>query len=179
MAAASRESGGWRWFVSTLSRPILGVSTTCTATSGNGWRIAGSKKCRQSWRWHGEVARLRPSRIARSPSVPPDQHACSCEGFRMPAHRNGGAGTGAGVRKPPGKERASSGGKRAPRVLWGFRCSGVAAGPRRTTASRVGWIGDGARLRREAGLDPLICMQPRLYPTGSVSDRTSTVAASP
>ena len=31
----------------------------------------------------------------------------TCEGFRMPAHRDGWAGTGAGVRKPPGKEPAS------------------------------------------------------------------------
>src|SRR5262245_52081396 len=30
-----------------------------------------------------------------------------CEGFRMPAHGEGEAGTGAGVRKPPGKEPAS------------------------------------------------------------------------
>jgi hypothetical protein len=33
----------------------------------------------------------------------------NCEGFRMPAHRDSEADTGAGVRKPPGKEPASHG----------------------------------------------------------------------
>lgn len=32
-----------------------------------------------------------------------------CDGFRMPAHRDGAAHAGAGVRKPPGKEGAGSG----------------------------------------------------------------------
>jgi hypothetical protein len=45
-----------------------------------------------------------PSRKGRSL---PEVNVRTCEGFRMPAHRDSEAGTGAGVRKPPGKEPAS------------------------------------------------------------------------
>src|SRR5579863_5834402 len=41
-----------------------------------------------------------------------------CEGFRMTAHRDGWAGTGAVVRKPPGKEPAGCGAQRC-RTLYG------------------------------------------------------------
>jgi hypothetical protein len=50
----------------------------------------------------------------------------SCEGFRMPADRDGGAGTGAGVRKPPGKDARVV--KRA-----------GAAGTMGISRSRTGW----------------------------------------
>ena len=38
-----------------------------------------------------------------------------CEGFRMPALTNGSSHTGAGVRKPPGKEPARDGHPTVPR----------------------------------------------------------------
>jgi hypothetical protein len=49
---------------------------------------------------------------------------CCCEGFRMAAHRDDAACTGAGVRKPPGKETAvrDTGGWGA---LWRFEREGL------------------------------------------------------
>ena len=46
-------------------------------------------------------------------------NACFCEGFRMTAHRDGSAGTGAGVRKPPKNEPAVCF-ARCPRSLMGI-----------------------------------------------------------
>jgi hypothetical protein len=46
-----------------------------------------------------------------------------CEGFRMTAHGNGSASTGAVVRKPPGKEPAGDELPTVPRVLWRFDCA--------------------------------------------------------
>jgi hypothetical protein len=43
-----------------------------------------------------------------------------CEGFRMTAHRDGSAWTGAVVRKPPGKERAGDELPTVRRALWRF-----------------------------------------------------------
>jgi hypothetical protein len=45
-----------------------------------------------------------------------------CEGFRMTAHGDGSACTGAVVRKPPGKEPAGDDVPTVPRVLWRFDC---------------------------------------------------------
>ena len=42
-----------------------------------------------------------------------------CDGFRTPAHRDGAAHTGAGVRKPPGNEGAGLG-QPGQRALWGI-----------------------------------------------------------
>ena len=51
-------------------------------------------------------------------------HFRCCEGFRMTAHRDDAACTGAGVRKPPGKETAvrDTGGWGA---LWRFEREGL------------------------------------------------------
>ena len=97
----------------------------------------------------------------------------------MPAHRNGAADSGAGVRKPPGKEPARSGGKRAPRMLWGFRDSGLAARRRRTAWRRAGWAGDGVELWRQAGSASAIRRRVRLHPVRSAWVRTSAIAAGP
>src|SRR5712691_3895233 len=43
-----------------------------------------------------------------------------CEGFRMTAHRDDSACTGAVVRKPPGKERAGDEAPTVRRALWRF-----------------------------------------------------------
>ena len=47
-------------------------------------------------------------------------HFRNCEGFRMPAHDDGAAHSGAGVRKPP-REETAGGGEAARQKLWGFR----------------------------------------------------------
>ena len=67
----------------------------------------------------------------------------------MPAHRDGAAGTGAGVRKPPGKEPAS-GGARGCRECYGdFARRGLVAAieawQRRASA---GWAADGVQAGR-------------------------------
>jgi hypothetical protein len=51
---------------------------------------------------HSRFAALDPSAVVPFCS----QKAGSCEGFRMPAHRNVSARSEAGVREPPGKEPA-------------------------------------------------------------------------
>src|SRR5471030_3208575 len=47
-------------------------------------------------------------------------HFRNCEGFRMTAHRDDSACTGAVVRKPPVKERAGDEARTVTRALWRF-----------------------------------------------------------
>src|SRR6266852_8840561 len=49
-----------------------------------------------------------------------EQNRHECEGFRMPAHRDGSACTGAVVRNPPVKERAGDEVRTLRRALWRF-----------------------------------------------------------
>jgi hypothetical protein len=67
-------------------------------------------------------------------------HVCVCEGFRMTAHRDGSACTGAVVRKPPVKERAGDGVPTVTRALWRFDRGG-----------------DGGRKTRERGRQKMAC----------------------
>src|SRR5258708_32805172 len=67
-----------------------------------------------------------------------------CEGFRMPAHRDGSACTGAVVRKPPVKERAGDEVRTLRRALWRFDRGGDAGGEAR---ERGRWGVEGARGR--------------------------------
>jgi hypothetical protein len=74
-----------------------------------------------------------------------------CEGFRMPAHRDGSACTRAVVRKPPVKERAGEEVPTVPRVLWRFD-RGVEGGLKTRERGReeiVGGGGSRARLSRD------------------------------
>jgi hypothetical protein len=63
-----------------------------------------------------------------------------CEGFRMTAHRDDSACTGAVVRKPPVKERAGDGVPTVTRALWRFDRGG-----------------DGGRKTRERGRQKMAC----------------------
>jgi hypothetical protein len=70
-----------------------------------------------------------PLKPARSSTVRRWANFRICEGFRMPAHHDAARCTGAGVRKPPGKEPAERWARRACRAhLWGFRHFGSGAG---------------------------------------------------
>src|ERR1700688_4250 len=70
---------------------------------------------------------------------------CFCEGFRMTAHREDSACTGAVVRKPPGKEPAGDDVPMVPRALWRFD-RGVDGG--RETRERGGQVVAGAGVSR-------------------------------
>ena len=73
-----------------------------------------------------------------------------CEGFRMTAHRDGSACTGAVVRKPPVKERAGDEVPTVTRALWRFD-RGV---ERRTRGARARPSGDGGRWWVSGSLEP-------------------------
>ena len=68
-------------------------------------------------------------------------HVRCCEGFRMTAHRDGSACTGAVVRKPPVKERAGDEAPTVTRGLWGFDRG---AGGGRKARERAGEVKAGA-----------------------------------
>src|SRR6266481_1981608 len=61
-----------------------------------------------------------PGSAAQRKICAPTEFFSVCEGFRMTAHRDDLACTGAGVRKPPGKEPAGDEMQTVTRALWGF-----------------------------------------------------------
>jgi hypothetical protein len=80
------------------------------------WQVAGSIPRRNKLpRRQCAFAVCTSSNGWRSPFT----HVCLCEGFRMTANHDDAVGTGAVVRKPPGKEPAGDGAVMA-RLLWGL-----------------------------------------------------------
>ena len=97
---------------------------------------------RQSTRAFGAI----PATLPVAPSSLAAEVRCSgdvafCEGFRMTAHRDGSACTGAVVRKPPVKERAGDEAPTVTRGLWGFDRG---AGGGRKARERAGEVKAGA-----------------------------------